>query len=437
MIIVDRALKARAAQGDPIRVGIFGAGFMAQGFVNQVAHSVPGMEVVAICNRTVSKAAGVYEYAAAKPAVHVTDAAGLSAAIGSGTPAVTDDPFLLTRCEQIDCLVDMTGAVAYGAAVALDAFAHGKHLVLMNAEVDATIGPLLHRKATEAGVIVTACDGDQPGVQLNLWRFVLGLGLTPRVLGNIKGLQDPYRTPTTQAGFAAKWGQNPTMVTSFADGSKVNFEQAIVANATGFKVAKRGMYQYDHHEHVDTLTKRYDIDELRSLGGIVEYVVGAQPGPGVFCLAEHDDPKQQHYLNLYKLGEGPLYSFYQPYHLCHFEVANTVARVVLFGDPCGQPQGWSSVEVVALAKRDLQAGETLDGYGEYMTYGEAENSEVVQRDGLLPEGLVEGCRLVRDVPKDQTLTWADVEPPADDLGHRLYNEQRDLQARGIAVTDPV
>ena len=111
------------------------------------------------------------------------------------------------------------------------------------------------------------------------------------------------------------------MVTSFADGSKVSFEQSIVANATGMRVAQRGMLGFDHQGHVDELTTRYDLDMLRELGGIVDYVVGASPNPGVFCLAEHTDPKQRHYLNLYKLGEGPLYSFYTPWHLVPFRSA--------------------------------------------------------------------------------------------------------------------
>jgi predicted homoserine dehydrogenase-like protein len=272
-------------------------------------------------------------------------------------------------------------------------------------------------------VILSACDGDQPGVEINLFRFVKGLGLTPRVMGNIKGLQDPYRTPTTQKAFAEKWGQTPSMVTSFADGSKVSFEQVVVANATGMRVAKRGMLAYEHREHVDTLTTRYDIDMLRELGGIVEYVVGAQPGPGVFCLAEHTDPRQQHYLNLYKLGEGPLYSFYTPYHLCHFEVPNTVGRVVLFGDAAGQPLAGPMVEVCAVAKRDLKAGETLDDYGHYMTYGEASNVVEMRANRYLPEGLVEGCRLLRDIARDAAITFDDVELPANRLADRLYAEQ--------------
>jgi predicted homoserine dehydrogenase-like protein len=242
------------------------------------------------------------------------------------------------------------------------------------------------------------------------------------VLGNIKGLQDPYRTPETQRGFAERWGQKPSMVTSFADGSKVSFEQAVVANATGMTVARRGMLAFSHDGHVDALTTRYDLDRLRALGGIVEYVVGAQPGPGVFCLAEHTDPRQRHYLNLYKLGEGPLYSFYTPYHLCHFEAPTTIARAVLFGDTAGAAAGLQ-VEVCAVAKRNLAAGEVLDDYGHFMTYGEAASAAEQQERRYLPEGLVEGCRLVRDLPRDTVLTFDDVVLPPGRLADRLYAEQ--------------
>ena len=138
---------------------------------------------------------------------------------------------LLARSSNIDVLVDVTGSVEYGAHVVLEAFSHGKNVVLMNAELDATIGPILQTYADRHGVILTGCEGDEPGVQMNLYRWVKGLGLTPRLLGNVKGLQDPYRNPTTQKDFAQKWGQNAAMVTSFADGSKISFEQSIVAGA--------------------------------------------------------------------------------------------------------------------------------------------------------------------------------------------------------------
>ncbi|MET0288759.1 MAG: SAF domain-containing protein [Pseudoxanthomonas sp.] len=420
--MIDRLLQQRHAEGRPIRVGLYGAGFMAKGIVNQIVHSVPGMVLSVICNRNVDKAIGAFALAGLHAEV-ATDAAALARLMATGTAAVTDDPSLLYTCDDLDCLIDATGAVEYGAHISLAAIAHGRDMVTMNAELDGTVGPLLKKKADAAGVIFTACDGDQPGVQMNLFRFVRSIGLTPLMCGNIKGLQDPYRTPTTQAGFAAKWGQDPHMVTSFADGTKISFEQAIVANGTGMSILQRGMTGYDHRGHVDALTSIYDIDALKAVGGAVDYVVGAQPGPGVYVLATHDDPKQQHYLNLYKLGEGPLYSFYTPYHLCHFEVPLSVARVVLLRDAVLQPLGAPLVEVVATAKRDLAAGETLDALGGYLTYGQCERADVTAATGLLPMGVAEGCVLKRAIAKDQVLTYADVELPAGRLIDRLRAEQ--------------
>ena len=424
MIILDTALAAREAEGRPIRVGMLGAGFMARGIANQIINTTKGIRLAAIYARKPEQAVGAYQYAepSLEPVV-ADDAATFDAALAAGRPAVTENAELLCRSPHIDVLLDVTGAVEFGARVALDAFAHGKHLILMNAELDATLGPILQIYARRHNVLVSACDGDQPAVQLNLLRFVRGLGLIPRVSGNIKGLQDPYRTPLTQKGFAEKWGQKPEMVTSFADGSKVSCEQAVVANAAGMTVAKRGLLAYEHREHVDTLTTRYDIDMLRELGGIVEYVVGALPAPGVFCLAEHTDPRQRHYLNLYKLGEGPLYSFYTPYHLCHFEVQNTIARVVLFNDVAGAPLDGPRVEVCTVAKRDLTAGEVLDGYGYFMTYGEAVSTPERRKGRYLPQGLAEGCRLVRDVARDAVITYDDVVCPDGRLSDRLYAEQ--------------
>ena len=231
------------------------------------------------------------------------------------------------------------------------------------------------------------------------------------MIGNVKGLQDPYRNPTTQQGFAERWGQNPAMVTSFADGSKISFEQTIVANATGFKVRRAACRAgVKYRRLVMKIGELYDIDELRELGGIVDYTVGP-PLVKVFCLAEHPDPKQRHYLNLYKMGEGPLYPFWIPYHLVHFEAPYAIARVALFGDDVAPPLGGPVVEVCAVAKRDLKAGEVLDDYGMYMTYGEAVNVDEMSSGRYLPEGLVEGCRLKRDIAEDQVLTYDDVELP--------------------------
>ncbi|MGI8547062.1 MAG: NAD(P)H-dependent oxidoreductase [Gemmatimonadaceae bacterium] len=423
MFIVDKALEARAEAGNPIRVGMVGAGFMGRGIANQITNSVPGIVLAAISNRSVSGARRAYEEAGVQDAAEVSDIGGLEDAIRSGRAAYTDDAMLLARAEGIDAIIEVTGAVDFAAGVVIEAIAHGKHVILMDAELHGTLGPILKVYADRAGVIFTDCDGDQPGVQMNLFRFVRSIGLTPLLIGNNKGLQDAYRTPTTQRAFAEKWGQKPEMVTSFADGTKMSFEQAIVANATGFSVAKRGMYGYDHTGHVDELTTRFDVDELRELGGIVDYVVGAKPGPGVFLLATHEDPKQRHYLNPYKLGEGPLYSFYTPYHLCHFELPLSVARAVIFHDAVLTPLGAPSVEVVATAKRDLKAGEVIDGMGGYMTFGQCENADVTREERLLPVAVAERCKLLRDVAKDEVLSYSDVELPSGRLVDRLRAEQ--------------
>ncbi len=423
MIIVDRALAKRQAEGRPLRVAVIGAGFMAQGLLNQIHHSVPGMTVAAVVARRPEQAQAALRYAGYDRIIRATTAADLEAAIGAGEPAVTDDITLVVANHAIDAVVEATGVVDYGAQVTLAAIEAGKHVVLSNAEVDGTVGPILQVKAQQAGVVLTGSDGDQPGVQGNLLRFVKSIGLTPMVSGNIKGLQDRFRNPTTQEGFARQWGQNVNMVTSFADGTKISFEQAIVANAFDLTVSKRGMNGKDWSSHIDAATSLYDLDDLTESGPIVDYVVGAQPGPGVYVFASHDDPKQQHYLKLYKLGDGPLYSFYTPYHLCHFEVPLSVVRAVDFADAALAPIGAPRVGVIAMAKRHLAEGDVLDGIGGYDTYGEAERHNIVVDQNLLPMGLAEGCRVRRAIVPDTPLTFDDVELPSGRLVDRLWSEQ--------------
>src|SRR5438445_1633256 len=423
MIIVDTALKAREAEGRPIRVGLIGAGCMSQGLAQHIVHTKTGMRLVTVFNRRVQRAFDLCQYAGISDVVAPSKQEEADLAIREGKVVATDNAFLLARSTKIDVLVDVTGSVEFGARVAFDAFRQKKDVVLLNAELDATIGPILQVYAEKHGVIFSACDGDEPGLQINLYRWVQGLWLTTRVIGNVKGLGDPYRNPTTQKGFAEKWGQNAAMVTSFADGSKISFEQAIVANATGFVVRSRGMSRgLEYKDDIMKIGKIYDVEEIRKLGGIVDYVVGTALTK-VYCLAEHPDAKQQHYLNLYKMGEGPLYSFFLPYHLVHFEVPNAIARVALLRDSVARPLDGPVVEVCAVAKRDLKAGEMLDDYGMYMTYGEAVNSDEMSNGRYLPEGLVEGCKLKRDIAKDAVLTYDDVELPQGRLADQLRAQQ--------------
>jgi predicted homoserine dehydrogenase-like protein len=433
VIIVDRALDERAKAGNPIRVAMIGAGFMGRGIARQILTAVPGMRLVAIANRTVDKAREAYSALDEEPTL-VDSEAALSSAISEGRYAVTEDPLLLARQPEIEAIVEVTGAVENGVEPVLTAIDHGKHAILMNAELDGTVGPILKTHADRAGVVYTNADGDQPGVQLNLFRFVQAIGVRPVLCGNIKGLHDPYRNPTTQEGFAKQWGQNPRMVTSFADGTKISFEQAIVANATGMRVAKRGMHgpTVEAGTHIDVARELFSVEELADGPGIVDYVVGAVPSPGVFALGTHDDPVQQHYLNLYKLGEGPLYSFYTPWHLCHFEVPITVARAVLFSDAAIAPLGGPLVDVVAAAKVDLEPGQELDALGGYTMYGLAENADVAAAERLLPLGLAPRCRLIRRVAKDEVLTYDDVDVPDGRLVDRLRAEQNEKFASAPA-----
>jgi predicted homoserine dehydrogenase-like protein len=434
MIIVDTALQKRAAEGKPIKVGMIGAGFMGSGIALQIANSVPGMELVAIAARNTQKGVDAFAQTMDASMVVLADTrAQVENAIRAGKPVVTADPAALASADGIDAVIEVTGSMDYALEGVMAAVETGKHMIMMNAELDGTVGPLLKLKADKAGVVYTNVDGDQPGVEMNLVRFVKGIGVKPVLCGNIKALQDEHRTPTTQKGFAEKWGQNVNMVTSFADGTKIAYEQAIVANGTGMKVAKRGMIGIDP-THKDPTQPLRTLEEyvamyaphLDALGpdhpGIVEYIVGARPGPGVFVLGTHDNPRQQHYLNLYKLGTGPYYLFYTPYHLCHFEAPNTIARAVLFNDAALTPTGAPTVGVVATAKRDLNPGDVIDMIGGYDSYGQAENMDAITAENLLPMGLAEGCRVKRAIKKDATITYTDVEIPAGRRIDAVYAE---------------
>jgi predicted homoserine dehydrogenase-like protein len=426
MIIVDKYLEERERTANPIRLAITGAGFINRGMTNRVLNHTPGMEISVIVNRTAANALRCYAEAGVDDPVEVNTVAELTAAIEAGRPAYTADWSVATGCELIDVLVEGTGTIHYATPIVEAAIEGGQHVVMLNAELDGLIGPILHEKAKATGVVYTGGDGDQPGVQMNLLRFVRGIGARPLVAGNIKGMIDHYRNPETQAGFAASWGQTPEMVTSFADGTKIAYEQAVVANATGFTIAERGMIGPEFDGFIDDATGFYDLEMLEEKGGIVDYIVGTRPSPGVYVFAVHDDPQQHIYLNYGKLGEGPLYSFYVPYHLCHFEVPNAAARAVFFDDATIEPTFGPQVDVIAIAKTDLKAGHTLDGLGGFDTFGICETYATTHGDRLLTMGQAEGCTMVRDVAKDSVITLDDVSMPE---GRRVDELRAEQEAR--------
>lgn len=397
---------------------------MAEACAHQILKYTKGMRLVGVANRHIEKAQNIFSNRRIN-AIAVSSQTDFDKTIANNGVAVTKDPYLLCKNPEIEVFVEITGTVEYALPIVLEAIKNKKHIVSVNSELDGTFGPLLKIQADKAGVIYTNSDGDQPGVQMNLYRFVKGMGITPVLIGNIKGLQDPYRTPKTQASYAAKWHQNPHMVTSYADGTKISFEQAIVANACGFHVAKRGMLApfVPPGTPLEIAVKKYDADTLLKNPGIVDYIVGADPNPGVFILGSVADDFQRQFLKLYKLGDGPLYLYYTPYHLCHFEVPNTIARVALFADCVLTPKDKPYVEVISIAKRDLDAGEVIDGIGYYMVYGECENSSIARNQDLLPIGLAQGCKLKKAIKKDAAITFGDVELPQGRFIDKMWREQ--------------
>jgi predicted homoserine dehydrogenase-like protein len=425
---VDRALERRQQEGNPIRIGMVGAGYMGQGMAAVIERNMVGMRVVAIANRTVENAERAFADAGVDTSEQVSDQATLDSLLARGGRAVTSDPLLLCRAPGIEAVIECTGEVEAGARVATEAIANRKHVLLVNAELDATAGPILKVLADRAGVVITNADGDEPSVAMNMFRFVRSIGYRPVLAGNVKGFLDHHRNPDTQKGFADAHGQRPFMVTSFADGTKLSLEATTLANATGFKVRQPGM-EGRRLAHVRDLLDLYDPKELLDQG-LVEYVLGAEPGSGAFVIGYNDDPMLMPYMSYFKMGDGPLYMFYRPFHLTHLEAPLSVARAVLFGDAAIAPAGGPVCEVATIAKRDLEAGEELDGIGGYDCYGLIDNLENARRDDVLPIGLAAGARLTRAVAKDQPISNADVVLPSG----RLIDDLRAQQAAHFGLS---
>jgi predicted homoserine dehydrogenase-like protein len=421
--MVDTALGWREAQRAPVRVGLVGAGYAARAIALQLLTPIDGIRLTAIANRTIDKARRIVDDAGMREVRVATSRADIEGAARHDRTVITDDPMLLCNAAGLDVIVECTGQVEFGASVATTAIDYGKHVILVNAELDATLGPILKVRADQQGVVLSNTDGDEPGVAMNLYRFLKTVGLRPLAAGNIKGLLDPYRTPETQQDFARRAGQNARMVTSFADGTKLAQESTVLANATGFRVARRGMAGY-RCAHVNDLAALLSPAELLQEGGRVDYVLGArEPSNGAFVLGYSDDPRRQDYLRAFKMGDGPLYCFYTPFHLPHVQIVPTIARAALLHDATVAPAGPPVCDAVAIAKRDLHAGEVLDGIGGFMCYGVVENADIASAEGLIPIGLAEGCRLIRAVAKDQALSYADVQVPPGRLADQLRADQ--------------
>lgn len=418
MTLLSR-LRKRQQQGETTQVAIVGAGLMGRGIVRQI-DLTPGMRSALTVNRTVQRAVEAY-IACGHPADDIVvsnDVEALQEAIRSARPAVTDQLGVIADLPELGVVVEATGAVQYGAEVALCAIRNQKHVVMMNAETDATVGPRLKCLADEAGVVYTNSDGDQPGVLKRLVDYVDGIGLEIVAAVNCKGFLDAYATPDSIRPWAQRQNTSLAMTTAFTDGTKMNIENAVLANATGLVPGVRGM----HGVTTELATALNDCLAVFGNRGLVDFTLGGDFGGGVFVIGYGVDPVMiQPYMKYLKMGNGPNYLFYRPYHLCHMETPLTIAEAVLDGEPTIAPRPEPVVEVIAVAKRDLRAGERLDGIGGYTCFGRID--EVANAHGLLPIGLTENVLLTRPVQKDAPVPLDAVELDDSSLLMRLRREQ--------------
>jgi predicted homoserine dehydrogenase-like protein len=420
-MIVDTALREREAAGHPIRVAVVGAGSAGRAIALQLGTPAPGIRLVAIANRTPEHGERSFREAGITEWRRPESARDAAAAIARGLPVLTDDPSVLTSCDAIDVLVEATGTIEPAARMVLDALDHGKHVVLVNAELDSLLGPILKAKADRAGVVITHTDGEEPGVAMTLLRYLRSTGLRPVAAGNLKGMVDYYRTPETQRGFAEKYDQDVRKVTSFADATKLSMETTLLANATGFHAGRRGMYG-PTCAHVNEMANLLPADQMLDTG-LVDYALGAAPHTGAFVIVHEDAPLKKHQLWYYKLGDGPFYVFYTPYHLPCIQIASTIGRAAIHGDATVASIDGPVCEVLAVAKRDLKAGERLDGIGGFCAYGLIDNTTTARGMAALPISLSEDCVLRRDVAKDEVLSFDDVDEPTRSVVDGLWREQ--------------
>jgi predicted homoserine dehydrogenase-like protein len=389
-----------------IRIGIIGIGSMGKGLVYQ-SRITPGVECVAVCDTNVQRCVDVLQWLRL-PYQVVDTVDAMHEAITRGLVAVCQAGDVVAHCELIDAVVEASSSIGAAVHHAVTALECRKHLILMNSEIDLTFGPLFAQIAAEQGVICTSCDGDQYGVlkyvidDLRFWGFDLVMA------GNIKGFLDRYANPSTIVPEADKRRLDYRMCTAYTDGTKLNIEMAIIANACGLVAKTPGMYG-PKAGHVKEVFRLFDLDGLwKDRQPFVDYIVGAEPAGGVFAVGNCDNPYQKQMLSYYKMGNGPYYLFYRPYHLCHIEAMRTVIDAVLLGRRLLVPDHGMQTNVYAYAKTDLPAGQMLDGVGGYTCYGKIENLKDNQTDAGLPICLADKVALNRSLARDERIAMADI-----------------------------
>ncbi len=411
-----------------VEIAIVGIGSIGSCLVHQ-AQLTPGIRPVAIADIDLEKAVACAESLGLDYEI-VETVGQLNRAVERGKVAVSSDGSLPASAERIDVFIEATNALGPAAEVGSTARKRGQHLATMNFEAALMVGPRLAPAAKSAGLVYTASDGDQPTVikrivdDIQLWGFELVMA------GNIKGYLDRYVNPTTIAPEADKRGLDHKMCSSYTDGSKLCVEMAVLANALNLSTAKPGMHG-PRLNHVEDIFGALDIEKIwREHGATVDYVLGAQPKGGVFAIGYTESKLQQDTIAWFPpdMGPGPFYIFYRPYHLGAIEAMNCVVEAYLDGSARLQPKGGMRTNVFSYAKKDLKAGEYVDGMGGYAAYGLIENIAPGDPRPGLPICIADGLRLRRDVRKDEKIYLDDVDHDVDSYDFDLY--RRALNGRG-------
>ncbi len=428
-------LNQREKEGRPVRVGLIGAGAMGLGIAWQVART-PGMELVFVGDIDPVAANDAVEQSGRNP-VLVEEAAALQGLPAEGSVYATDDPLVLLKNVEVpvDVLVEASNTIGPAARYCLAAIERGSDVVLMNAEVDLALGPLLQHAAARTGAIVTSDAGDQHGVlktmieEVRLWRFEIVQA------GNIKGFLNRYATPELMKEEAAKRNLSPVQCCAYTDGTKLAIEMACLANSENLIPFVTGM-EGPRAKHVGEVMSLFDFDRYGDRGR-VDYILGAEPGPGVYVVGKCDDPLQARYMSYYKMGEGPYYLFYRPYHLCHVETPRAIAEAVLRHRAVMKPDAGRLTDVFAYAKADLPEGLEIEhGIGGDAFYGLIETAAEADARKAVPVALLEGeadavPRLRKPLSKDEPLTFDHVEIPETYLS-RLMREQNEFLKEAAA-----
>lgn len=407
MLNLNTRLKQLEESGKKINIGLVGAGQMGRGMTSQM-FCMKGIRPAVISDINLDNAKKAYtlaginsdDIAVAKTPSEVEEA------MSRNKYVVTDDFEVVTKALPVDVVIDATGVPEVGAQIALESIYNGKHIVMLNVETDVTVGPILKKMADSAGVVYTVSAGDEPGAIKELYDFADAMGFEVVVAG--KGKNNPLNldaNPDTVREKAEAQKMNPKMLASFVDGTKTMVEMTAVSNAIGFLPTKRGMI--GPKATVKELPK---LLSLKEEGGIleryqvVEYINGI--APGVFVIVRTNLPAILEEMAYLSMGEGPNYVLYRPYHLTSIETPLSAARAYIYHEPTIAPKGAPVSETVTVAKKDLKAGEHLDGIGGFTIYGVIDTYENARKQNALPIGLVnKNVVLKKDVKKGETITY--------------------------------